>query len=689
MGATLTVRADGAGFSPQAVESAVKKAGFSAELMDEGAERLKEQGNDEVAQMKQRLIASIVLLIPLMVCSMVDLGIQEWIQLTLAWAFATAIVLWNRGMMIAGIRKLITARPDMDSLIALGSLSSYLYGCYGVAQLLLHNRHIDSYFDSAGMIIVLISVGRYLEARSKEKSNKAVRELVQLMPDEATVIVGGEERKVKASDLKVGDIVLVRSGERIPVDGEVIEGHGEVDQSAMTGESQPVDLGVGERVMSGTVNRLGVMKVRAEQVGQETRLSHMVQLVEEAARSKAPIAQLADKVSGIFVPVVIAIALVTGVTWLLLGEPFEFALSCAVSVLVISCPCVLGLATPMAIVLGTGRGAQLGILVKSATALQVLGDVNTVVFDKTGTLTSGTLQIVQVQTRGDLTETEFLRLVATLEQASEHLVAQAIIDEAKKRQLVLADVTDVTIQPGRGLGGRVDGVEYWVGNKQLMDEHGIAPLSLGEHSDTGTCIYLGRDGECLGEIVLADEVRAQSRGAIEELTSMGVRNVMLTGDRQAVAERIAQQLGIASYVAHVMPEDKAHAVAEQKHKGEVVAMVGDGINDAPALATADIGVAMGTGTDIALEAADVILLRNDPSSVPLAIRLGQAVMRNIRQNLFWAFFYNVLGIPLAAGLFFYPFGWKLNPMIAAAAMCCSSICVVTNALRLRRFHSGH
>ena len=604
----------------------------------------------------------------------------------------------------------------MDSLIAIGSGAAFVYGLYGLLGLayafghqrldLVSGFYDALYFESAAMILALITLGKFLEARAKSHTSDALTALMQLTPKTALVERRGVQGEIPLEDVVIGDVLIVKAGATVPVDGQILEGSGALDESAITGESIPVDKLTGDKVTGGTINKSGYFKMEATAIGSDTTLAKIIALVEEATSSKAPIAKLADKISGIFVPVVITIAVVAACIWLMLGQSLHFALTIAISVLVISCPCALGLATPTAIMVGTGRGAKQGILIKSATALETAHKVDTVILDKTGTVTEGKPVVTDILPASGIEATELLSIAATLESLSEHPLGQAVVQAAEQQQLSTAPdaqasvnlvdafaanglvATDYVALPGRGFLATLNKERYAAGNLLLMEEQGVDTQALVmQHealASTGkTPLYFAQGSRLLGTIAVADTVKPTSREAIAKMRSMGLKVIMLTGDNAATAEAIRQQVGLDEAIAQVLPQDKERHVRLLQEKGHVVAMVGDGINDAPALARADVGIAIGAGTDVAIEAADMVLIKNDLLDVTRAIGLSKSVMKNIKENLFWAFIYNTIGIPLAAGLLYPAFGWLLNPMIAAAAMSCSSVSVVTNALRLR------
>jgi Cu+-exporting ATPase len=547
----------------------------------------------------------------------------------------------------------------------------------------------DLYFESAGVILTLITLGKFLEARAKGSTSEAIRKLMDLSPKTALVERNGIEGEIPVEDLIKGDIIIVKPGKRIPADGIVTEGYTSMDESMITGESIPVEKKVGSKVTSGSINKTGFIKFTAEKVGDETTLSQIIKLVEEAQSTKAPIAKMADKISGIFVPVVLVISLVSTIVWLLLGHTFEFALSIGIAVLVISCPCALGLATPTAIMVGTGKGAENGILIKSGEALEIGHKIGTIVLDKTGTITIGKPEVKDIITFEDMDEIELLKIAASMEKGSEHPLAEAVIAAAEDKELTLYQPGDFDAIPGKGIRAKINDISYSIGNVKLMTEIGIdvsEHLELHEKlsKEGKTLLYLA-DNKLLGIISAADVVKPTSKEAIHTFQKMGIKVVMLTGDNQLTGEAIGQQVGVDTVIAEVMPADKEREVRRLQEGNKIVAMVGDGINDAPALARADIGIAIGAGTDVAIESADMVLMRSDLLDVASAIQLSKATIRNIKQNLFWAFFYNTAGIPLAAGVFYTILGWKLSPMFAAAAMSLSSVSVVTNALRLKGF----
>ncbi len=667
----------------------------------------------ETQAMQNRLIASLLLTVPLFYISMGEMlgwplpAFLSGMENAMVYAFTlflltVPVMFINRKFFQVGYKNLLRRSPNMDSLIAIGSSAAFAYGVYAIYRIAwgmghgdmaaVHRFSMDLYFESAAMILTLITLGKYFEARAKRRTSEAITKLMDLTPKTATVVRGGTEREIPAADVLVGDIVIVKAGDAVPVDGVITEGYASLDESAITGESLPVEKKKGDRVIGGTVNQSGYFRMEARAVGDDTALAKIIRLVDEATSTKAPIAKLADRISGVFVPVVIGIALAALVAWLLLGKGFEFALTCAISVLVISCPCALGLATPTAIMVGTGAGAANGILIKSAEALEMLHSVNVVVLDKTGTVTEGRPAVTDMLPVG-ADRVELLAVAASLEKMSGHPLSIPILAEVKAKGIALREVVGYRLIHGQGITGEIGGKLCYAGNRRLMEAAGI-DVAAQEKTERAfaaegkTLLYFAREKTLLGMIALADTVKPTSKDAIATLAQMGIEVLLLTGDNQGTAEAIGRQVGIAKVVAEVLPEDKERIVRTLRDEGKQVAMVGDGINDAPALARADVGIAIGAGTDVAIESADVVLMRSDLADVATAIRLSRAVMRNIKQNLFWAFIYNVIGIPVAAGVFYGAFGLLLSPMVAAGAMSFSSVSVVLNALRLKFFHSG-
>ena len=723
---SMTVSYDESRLKPENIIEAVKAAGYGASSLEkaikkeEGFRRewqlRREQAESNREGMKKRLIYSIILLVPLMYIAMGEMlslplpaifkGTQNALVSALAQLILTVPVIFiNRHFYQFGFKALFHGSPNMDSLVAIGSGASLLYGLFAMFRMaygfghgnieLVHEYAHALYFESAAMILTLVTVGKYLEARSKDKTSQALSRLMDLAPKTAVVLKNGEEVLIPAEQVSAGDIVIIRPGEGIPVDGVVLQGRGYVDQSAITGESIPVEKNPGDEVISATINKNGSFQFKASKVGEDTTLSQIIRLVDEAGNSKAPIARLADKVSGIFVPVVIGIALITAVIWLVAGKNFEFALSNAISVLVISCPCALGLATPVAIMVGTGKAAEMGILIKSAESLEELHSIDTLVLDKTGTITSGKPSVTDiVPLEEGLSEEELLILAASAEMGSEHPLAQAIVERAREKELALLEAESFEAEAGRGIRAQIKGENILAGNAAFMEENGLfnsqfskeAAEKANNLAQAGkTPLIFAREGRLTGIIAVADTIRESSREAISRFAQMGLNVVMLTGDNKITAEAIKRELNISEAITDVLPTQKEAHIRALQEQGHKVAMVGDGINDAPALTRSDVGIAIGAGTDIAIESADVVLMKDSLNDVASAIELSRAVVRNIHMNLFWAFFYNILGIPLAAGALFPAFGLRLSPMIGSAAMSLSSVCVVANALRLRFF----
>jgi Cu+-exporting ATPase len=712
---SMTVEYDEKNLTKSQIIKAVEDAGYGAQAAAESSSKPKEQKtnplHDDIKAMSQRTIVSFAFLIPLMYLTMghmIMLPIPHWlmgVENAVSFAFAQLlltlpIVYVNRKYYKAGFKTLFHGSPNMDSLIAIGSGAAFVYGVFAIFRIGYGLGHGDLeivlkyagdlYFESAAMILTLITFGKFLEAKAKGKTSEAISKLISLAPKTATVMRDGAEIEIPIEDMAVGDIVIVKPGQRIPVDGVIVEGSSAVDQSALTGESIPVEKNVGDKVMSATINKTGFFKFKAEKVGDDTTLAQIIRLVEEASSSKAPIAKLADKISGVFVPIVIAIAAVSAALWLVLGQSFEFALSIGISVLVISCPCALGLATPVAIMVATGKGASNGILIKSAEALETLHGINVVVLDKTGTITEGKPAVTDIIAQASVGEDSLLEIAASMEKLSEHPLSEAIIEKANEKGISFKDVKEFDAISGRGIVGKIDGKEYVAGNLQLMHDKNIDVGAMQEVSDKlaqegKTPLYFADDKSLLGIIAVADVIKPTSKQATEQFKAMGIDVVMLTGDNKKTAEAIKDKLHIDRVVAEVLPQDKEKEIRSLQDGGKKVAMIGDGINDAPALTRADVGIAIGAGTDVAIESADIVLIRNDLQDAASAIQLSKATIKNIKENLFWAFFYNTLGIPLAAGVFFTAFGLKLSPMFGAAAMSASSIFVVFNALRLKLF----
>lgn len=704
---SMVVDYDDQKVNPKLIMKTVEDAGYKAVLPEQTT--VSQKQDNPLKQKKKSLILSFVFLIPLFYISMGHmmhmplpsflLGKENMMVFALTQLFLTLPILYiNRGYFERGWKALMNRSPNMDTLIAIGSFAATIYSIYAIFMMGYdlghgymddaHHYMMQLYFESAGMILALISLGKYLEARSKKKTSEAIEKLMNLRPTNAIILQDGQEVIVPIEQVQVGDIVVVKSGQSIPVDGDIIQGSLSVDESMITGESLPVDKSVGDKVIGATMNVNGYVQVRVTHTSEETVLSQIISLVEDASSSKAPIAKLADKISGIFVPVVMSIAFVTFIAWLVLGESFHFALTCAISVLVISCPCALGLATPTAIMVGTGKGAQLGILIKSAENLETLSQADTIVLDKTGTMTQGKPQVTEVIPI-DISEDELLKFAASIETASEHPLAKSIVQYVQEKQLDYTSVDSFEMIQGQGLKGVFNGDELLSGNKRLMNAHEIDLSKIQEISQElasagKTPLYYAYQGRLIGMIVVSDVLKETTVSAIEQLKSMNLEIYMLTGDNAVTAKAIGNRLNIQT-IAEVLPQDKEEHIRHLQENGHKVVMVGDGINDAPALMRADVGIAMTSGTDIAMDSADLVLMKNDLKDVVTSIELSHAVLKNIKENLFWAFFYNVIGIPIAAGVFYYAFGWLLDPMFGAAAMSLSSVFVVSNALRLKWF----
>lgn len=715
---SMQVSYDESKISENDIIKAVEDAGYGASVAGgssaKKAEKKESVVDAELKEMKTRLIVSFVFLIPLMYVSMgsmaglPQLGFLVGHGNAVSFAFTQflmclPILYVNRKYFQVGFKTLWHRAPNMDSLIAVGSTAALVYGIFAIYRMsyglgagdhaLVEKYHMDLYFESSVMILTLITLGKFLETRSRRKTSEAISRLTELAPETAVVEKNGVEIEIPIEELQIGDIVVVKPGARIPADGIIVEGNSSVDESALTGESIPVEKTVGDKIIAASINKNGFMKFRAEKVGNETTLAQIIKLVEDASASKAPIAKLADKIAGVFVPIVMAIALVTAIVWIAVGADFEFALSCAISVLVISCPCALGLATPVAIMVGTGKGAENGILIKSAEALETLHLVKTVIMDKTGTLTEGKPVVTDIFSVG-VREDELLTLAASAEKSSEHPLASALIEKAEEKGLKLYDTNDFEAVSGRGVIASLADRKIYAGNKYFMAEKGIDVSVFekkeAEYSDMGkTVLYFADENKPLGLIAVQDVPKKTSRAAVKCLKDLGVDVIMLTGDNKRTAEAVAKSLGISNVVSEVMPQDKEAVVRSVQEKGGRTAMIGDGINDAPALARADVGIAIGAGTDVAIESADIVLMKSDLMDAVTAIKLSRATIKNVKENLFWAFFYNIICIPLAAGVWFPIFGIKLSPMIGAAAMSLSSVCVVTNALRLKLFKADN
>ena len=714
--------------SSKDIIDAVVKAGYGAALKSAGKQAVvndaapEQSVEKEIQNMKQRLLWSILFLIPTMYIAMHHM-LKEWLGIpvptiiaelfhgpenAITFAFSQFLLILpimylNRKYYINGFRNLFHGAPNMDSLVGIGSMAAAVFGAFALFRMgwglghgdlaLVEEYSTNLYFESAGMIVTLITVGKYLEAKAKGKTSSALKKLADLAPKQATVLREGIETTIPVEELVVGDEILVRPGERIPVDGVISEGMTSVDEAPITGESIPVEKKAGDSVISATINQTGFIRFTAKRVGEDSTISQMIRLVEEASASKAPIAKLADRIAGIFVPAVISLAILAAAIWLVNGASIEFAFSIAISILVISCPCALGLATPVAIMVGTGKGAENGILIKSGEALEIAQSIDTVVMDKTGTITEGRPRITDVKPFS-LPEDKFLALASGMERGSEHPLAKAVLDYAESNHIKPLAMEKFHAIFGRGISAEYDGMVYYAGNELLMKEQKVDISSVKDElerlADAGkTPLMFARNHRLIGLLVAADTEKPTSLEAIRQFQDMGMEVVMLTGDHERTAEAIRRRMGITRAIAGVLPENKVQHIEELQKNGHKVAMIGDGINDAPALAKAELGIAIGAGTDIAIESADAVLMRSDLLDAVSAIRLSKAVMRNIKENLFWAFFYNIISIPLAAGIFYPAFGIKLSPMIGAAAMSLSSVCVVMNALRLRFFQPSH
>ena len=698
--ATATVEYDASQCSPEELKKAVQDAGYDL-VTDTGKDRAQiaeEAHTQRYRDLRFRTLCAITFALPVAVIGMffMDMPYADWIM----WILSTPVVFWlGRGFYINAWKQIKHHSANMDTLVALGSGASFVYSTYALFAMtdavvkgqetqVMHYMH-EFYFESAAMILTLITVGKMLEAKSKGRTTDALKGLMKLAPKTAVLVKDGVEQMVSIEQLHIGDLFAVRPGENIPVDGFVKEGNSAVNESALTGESIPVDKAVGDKVSAATVNQSGYLKCRATRVGEDTTLSQIIQMVSDAAATKAPIAKIADRVSGVFVPTVITIAVITIIVWLIAGQSIGFALSRGIAVLVISCPCALGLATPVAIMVGNGMGARNGIMFKTAVSLEETGKMQIVALDKTGTITSGEPKVTDIIPAAGVTEDTLLKYAYALENKSEHPLARAILEKAKEENAGIEEVTGFQALPGNGLTAILDGHTLYGGNHTFISSKvsvdGDIQKKAEKLAEAGkTPLFFGNEDRLLGVIAVADVIKEDSPQAIKELQNMGIHVVMLTGDNERTAKAIGQQAGVDEVIAGVLPEGKEQVIRKLKEKGKV-AMVGDGINDAPALTRADMGIAIGAGTDVAIDAADVVLMKSRLSDVPAAIRMSRATLRNIHENLFWAFFYNIIGIPLAAGVWYPLFGWKLNPMFGAAAMSLSSFCVVSNALRLNLF----
>lgn len=716
---SMQVKYDELKTSTEKIIDAVINAGYGAALKNSPSKNKSVQKNSvrtidvEISEMQTRLKWSLIFLIPTVFISMhsmfgISIEIFDGLENAVTFTFSQFLLILpimylNRKFYINGFKNLFQGAPNMDTLVGLGSMAAAIFGAFALFRIgyglghgdlnLVEEYSRNLYFESAGMIVTLITVGKYFEARAKGSTTRAVEKLINLAPKTATVLRDGEEINIPVEDLIIGDIILTKPGESFAADGVVIEGESTVDEAAITGESLPVEKIVGSKITGGTINKTGFIKFRAEKVGGDTTISKIISLVEEASASKAPIAKMADKIAGIFVPAVILISVAAGSFWLYSGATAEFAFSIAVSILVISCPCALGLATPVAIMVGTGKGAETGILIKSGEALETAHAINAVVVDKTGTLTEGKPFVTNILTF-DIDATQLLKIAASLESKSEHPLAKAITNYAAEKNLPPYEVKNFKAIFGKGVQAEINNVKYFAGNEKFLSEVGFNLSNISEKisvlaAEGKTPIIFASNKKLLGVIAAADVEKSTSKIAVDAFKNLGVEVVMLTGDNKFTAKNIADKLGIKNFVAEVLPEDKAAEISKLQNAGKKVAMIGDGINDAPALVKADLGMAIGAGTDVAIESADAVLVRNDLLDAVSAIRLSKAVMKNIKQNLFWAFFYNVICIPLAAGVFYPAFGIKLSPMIGAAAMSMSSVCVVLNALRLKFFTVQH
>lgn len=703
----MTVEANDS-VTPEDIAKVVDGVGYGARPRGKSVEEELEEKNEkkeaQLREMKRNVTISAIFAVPLLFIAMADMvGIpmpaflspmQSPVSYALIQLALSLPIIWiGRRFFVDGFKALSKGHPNMDSLVALGTSAAFLYSLYGTYHVLEGHAHfaMNLYYESAGVILTLITLGKYFEAVSKGKTSMAIQTLVGLAPKMATVLRDGQEVEVPVEKVQVGDLIRVKPGEKVPVDGIVTEGNSTVDESMLTGESIPVSKAVGDEVIGASLNKTGSFILKATKIGKDTALSQIIQLVEQAQGSKAPIAKLADKVSGVFVPIVIALALVSGLAWYFLGqESWVFALTITISVLVIACPCALGLATPTAIMVGTGKGAENGILLKSGEALEEANHVNMVVFDKTGTITNGTPVVTDVVTAENTDADALIRLAASLEVASEHPLGEAIVAKAKEQGAAFDEVTNFEAIPGFGIKGHVGETLVFLGNEKWMRENGLANEAMNEKANRfaeqgKTPLYIGYNDAVQGLIVVADTVKESSARAIQTLHEMGIQVAMMTGDHERTAQAIAAEVGIDRVFSEVLPQDKANYVSKLQEEGYIVAMVGDGINDAPALAQAQVGIAIGTGTDVAIESADAVLMKSDLMDVPAMLKLSRATIRNIKENLFWAFAYNVIGIPFAMGVLHLFGGPLLNPMIAGAAMSFSSVSVVLNALRLKRW----
>ncbi len=707
---TMIVKFDENKLNENDIISTVIKSGYGASIYKDEIKKAENKLANDINKMKIRLTISIIFLIPLLYISMghmIGLPIPNFLYGEMnSFNFAVSqlilclpIIIVNIKYFVVGFKMLFKLTPNMDSLIAVGSTAALIYGIYAIFNIyfglkynnmhLAHQYSMDLYFESAGTILTLITVGKYLETRSKGKTSDAITKLINLSPKTAIVLRNNKEIEIPTSEVITGDIVTVKPGQQIPVDGIIVEGFSSVDEAYITGESIPVDKSVGDKVTGATINKTGYFKFKATRVGEDTTLAQIINLVENATSSKAKISKLADKVSYIFVPTVIAIAIISTIVWLILGYGISFSLSIGIAVLVISCPCALGLATPTAIMVGTGKAAENGILFKSAEILETTNEINTIVLDKTGTITEGKPRVVNVIIDNSISKNEFLEILSSIESNSDHPLSEAITEYTNKENVNKLDIDNFNYIPGNGNEAIINGNKYYSGNIKLMIKNNIDINGYDQKSEHylkegKIVIYLSDNKKVLGIVVISDMIKPTSKNAISKMNNRKIQVYMLTGDNNKTAYAIKNEVGIENVLAEVMPQDKENEIKKLQNKGYKVAMVGDGINDAPALVRSDIGIALGAGTDVAIESADIILIKNDLIDVIKAIDISKYTIKNIKQNLFWAFFYNILGIPLAAGILFLPFGITLNPMFAAAAMSLSSVCVVLNALRLTK-----
>lgn len=711
----MTVEYDETSIKPDTIISAVEKGGYGAKISGDTEVSKHSASDTHIISMKKRLVVSLIFFIPLLYVSMGAMlgapqptflvGMENAMNFALLQFLLTLPIIWaNTAYFTVGFKRLWLRSPNMDSLVAIGSSSALIYGIIALFMIstglgrhdmvLVDNYAMNLYFEAAGAILSLVTVGKYFEAVSKGKTSDAIKKLIQLAPQTALVEFNGELTETKVSDLKKGDIIVVKPGQSIPVDGIIISGSSSIDEAAITGESMPADKTVGDQVISATVNKTGAFKFEATKVGQDTTLQQIIRLVEEAGSSKAPIAKLADKISGIFVPIVMVISVITFIVWMVIGNDFSFALSMGITVLVISCPCALGLATPLAIMVSSGKGAENGILIKSAESLETAHNVTHVVLDKTGTITYGVPSVTNIHTISYFNEEKVLEIAYGLEQHSEHPIAKAILSKAKERLIKDINVQSFDSVPGKGVNGEIEGIRYYAGNIAYMKTLKL-PLEEAEKQalilahEGKTVIYLASEKEIIGLIAVADTIKETSLEAINGFIALGIEVTMLTGDNAVTAEAIKNQLSINHVIAEVTPEEKEQVIKNLQSEGNIVAMIGDGVNDAIALTRADIGIAIGAGTDVAIESADIVLIKNDLRDALGAIELSKKTINNIKMNLFWAFFYNIIGIPIAAGLFYWFNELKLDPMLGSLAMSISSVSVALNALRLRRFKPSY